>query len=78
MLIRRGDLGAQVIRRDEVSRAATLLYKVLVDRGVSWTHACTMLTETVAAAKAAAERKQVSALLLCLHLGSQFCLLPQC
>ncbi|BDA46474.1 Protein strawberry notch homolog 1 [Coccomyxa sp. Obi] len=48
----------QVIRRDEVSRAATLLYKVLVDRGVSWAHACTMLSETVAAAKAASERKQ--------------------
>lgn len=52
---------AQVIRRDEVSRAATLLYKVLVDRGVSWAQACTMLSETVAAAKAASERKQASA-----------------
>ncbi len=50
----------QVIRRDEVSGAATLLYKVLVDRGVSWSHACAMLTDTIAAAKAASERKQAS------------------
>lgn len=50
-----------MIRRDEVSGAATLLYKVLVDRGVSWSHACSMLADTVAAAKAASKRKQVGA-----------------
>lgn len=49
----------QVIRRDEVSGAATLLYKVLVDRGVSWSAACEMLTNAIAAVKAAAERSKV-------------------
>ena len=49
----------QVMRRDEVSGAPTLLYKVLVDRGVSWGQACELLSETVAAAKAAAERAEV-------------------
>ena len=50
----------QVMRRDEVSGAPTLLYKVLVDRGVSWGHACELLTETIAAAKASTERAEVS------------------
>lgn len=57
-LLSGGCAHAQVIRRDEVSGAATLLYKVLVDRGVSWAQACTMLADAVAAAKAASERKQ--------------------
>lgn len=52
--------GAQVMRRDETSGAPTLLYKVLVDRGISWGQACELLTETVAVAKAAAERAEVS------------------
>ena len=47
------------MRRDEVSGAPTLLYKVLVDRGVSWGQACELLSETAAAAKASAERAEV-------------------
>ena len=50
---------AQVMRRDEVSGAPTLLYKVLVDRGVSWGQACELLSETLAASKALAERAEV-------------------
>ena len=49
----------QVMRRDEVSGAPTLLYKVLVDRGVSWGGACEQLSENLAAAKASAERAEV-------------------
>lgn len=58
-----GDI--QVMRRDEVSGAPTLLYKVLVDRGVSWGQACELLSETLAASKASAERAEVGT---CFHL----------
>ncbi len=43
------------MRRDEVSKAPTLLYKVLVDRGVPWGQACELLADVAAAAKAHAE-----------------------
>ena len=49
-LFRHARTCAQVIRRDEVSGAPTLLYKVLVDRGVSWPHACQLLADMQAAA----------------------------
>ena len=36
-------VGVQVIRSDPTTRAPTLLYTVITDRGVSWEHACDML-----------------------------------
>ena len=51
------DVCMQVIRRDEASGAATLLYRVLVDRGVSWPLACQQLAEGMAAARAPRTRQ---------------------
>ena len=63
-----------MVREDQVSGAPTLLYKVLVDRGVSWGQACELLTETVAAAKASAERAEVGIkLIACLICHISVC-----
>ncbi|KAK9811987.1 hypothetical protein WJX73_006484 [Symbiochloris irregularis] len=44
----------KVISKDQGTGAATLLFRVLVDRGISWEHALSLLTEQRRAAKAEA------------------------